>query len=74
MKKADDEKGFILRVYEAEGKERSFTVEFYREIKELWETNLLEENTKTLTFYRKSAELTALPYEIKTIRVIFKEI
>jgi alpha-mannosidase len=74
MKKADDEKGFIIRIYEAEGKERSFTMEFYREIKELWETNLIEENTKELTFYRKSAELTALPYEIKTIRVIFKEI
>jgi alpha-mannosidase len=74
MKKADDEKGFIIRVYEAEGKERSFTMEFYREIKECWETNLTEENTKALTFYRKSAELNALPHEIKTIRVIFKEI
>jgi alpha-mannosidase len=74
LKKADDEKGIIIRVYEAEGKERSFTIEFYREIKECWETNLLEENTKALTFYRKSAELTAFPYEIKTIRVVFKEI
>jgi alpha-mannosidase len=74
LKKADDEKGFIIRVYEAEGKERSFTIEFYREIKECWETNLIEENTKALTFYKRSAELTALPHEIKTIRVIFKEI
>jgi alpha-mannosidase len=74
LKKADDEKGFIIRVYEAEGKQRSFTIEFYREIKECWETNLIEENTKALTFYRKSAELTTLPHEIKTVRVIFKEI
>jgi alpha-mannosidase len=74
LKKAEDARGYILRVYEAEGKERSFTIEFYREVKECWETNLLEEDVKGLTFYKKQVDLRISPYEIKTIRILFKEI
>ncbi|WXG43680.1 MAG: glycosyl hydrolase-related protein [Promethearchaeati archaeon SRVP18_Atabeyarchaeia-1] len=73
LKKADDDRGYILRVYEAEGKERSFTIEFYRDVKECWETNLLEEDVKGLTFYKKQVDLRISPYEIKTIRILFKE-
>jgi alpha-mannosidase len=74
LKKAEDERGYILRVYEAEGKETSFTIEFYREVKECWETNLLEEDARGLTFYKKQVDLQISPNEIKTIRVLFKEI
>jgi alpha-mannosidase len=73
LKKADDGRGYILRLYEAEGKERSFTIEFYRDVKECWETNLLEEDTKGVTFYKKQVDLQISPYEIKTIRVLFRE-
>jgi len=74
FKKADDERGYILRVYEGEGKEKNFTIEFHREVKECWETNLLEEDTKGLTFYKNRVDLSTKPYEIKTIRIVFKEI
>ena len=74
LKKAENGRGYILRLYEAEGKERSFTIEFYRDVKECWETNLLEEDTKGLTFYKKQVDLQIPPYEIKTIRVLFREI
>lgn len=74
LKKAEDGRGYILRAYEAEGKERSFAIEFYRDVKECWETNLLEEDIKGLTFYKKQVDLRISPYEIKTIRVLFKEI
>nr|MDO8099074.1 glycoside hydrolase family 38 C-terminal domain-containing protein [Candidatus Njordarchaeota archaeon] len=74
LKQAEDGKGLILRMYEAEGLEKFFEVEFFRDIEESWETSLLEENRKKLTHRDRRVNLSISPYEIKTIRVMFKGI
>nr|MDO8134722.1 glycosyl hydrolase-related protein [Candidatus Njordarchaeum guaymaensis] len=74
LKQAEDGKGLIIRMYEAEGLEKYFEVEFFREIEESWETSLLEENRKKLSHRERRVNLSVSPYEIKTIRVMFKGI
>ncbi|WXG46303.1 MAG: glycosyl hydrolase-related protein [Candidatus Atabeyarchaeum deiterrae] len=74
LKKAENKEGFIVRLYEAEGLEKNFTIEFHRDVKECWETNLLEENVKKLTTHEHRVDLAISPSEIKTIRVIFREL
>jgi alpha-mannosidase len=74
FKRAEDGKGFIFRMYEAEGLEKNFEIGFFRDVEESWETNLLEENRKKLTHRDRQVNLSITPYEIKTIRVVFKPI
>lgn len=62
------EKGFILRVYEAEGSEDTATLTFGIPVKALEETNMLEESKQVFEASEK-LELRFHPFEIKTIKV-----
>lgn len=64
----ETQKGFILRLYEAEGAADTVTLHFSVPVKGLAETNMLEETEKE---YETSNQLTLAfrPFEIKTIKV-----
>jgi alpha-mannosidase len=74
VKQAEDGKGLVLRMYEAEGLEKNFEVRFFGDIEESWETTLLEENRKKLIHRDRRINISISPYEIKTIRIVFKKI
>ncbi len=61
-------KGFILRLYEAEGAADTATVRFGMPVTGLAETDMLEETLKEYDPAR-SLTLTFRPFEIKTVRV-----
>ena len=62
IKVSEDEKGLIVRVYEANGQETVANLKTSEEFK-AYETNMLEENPKAI----KLDKLKFTPYEIKTI-------
>lgn len=66
----EEEKGFILRLYEAEGAADTVTLHFGIPVKGLAGTNMLEE---TQTEYEAAQQLTLTfrPFEIKTLKVSY---
>ena len=65
IKVAEDEKGIIIRAYEAYGDEVNAQLSLSFEAKALYECDMLENKEKTL----KSKTLTFAPHEIKTIYI-----
>ncbi len=71
VKRCEDSKGVIVRLYEAHGQRGEVCVTFAREPKKITECDLMEENDRpvdlngaTLLFYVK-------PYELRTFKVVF---
>ncbi|MGL6201357.1 MAG: alpha-mannosidase [Lachnospiraceae bacterium] len=77
VKAAEDGNGVIIRLYECENA-RTDTRLFFgmgKVIKSIWECNLLEEAEDEITkFTVDSFEITVKPFEIKTYRVVFREL
>lgn len=71
IKKAEDSNGIILRLVEYLGKEEDVKIYFKIPIKEVFETNLLEEIDKPIPISNSIIELKIKPFEIKTIKVIY---
>jgi len=70
LKQAEDGNGAIVRLIETEGKEVRATVTLlFFTIVQAYETNLVEENQKPLTFTRHTVEVQVKPFGITTIRV-----
>lgn len=68
----DEEKAFIIRVYEAEGTRTNGKIEFSDEIKAYAETDMLEKEIsrkKDEKFFASSFR----PFEIKTLNPIIKK-
>ncbi len=70
LKKGEDEKSIILRFADYFGWEREIKFNFNFPIKEVYETNLLEENISKLEVKEKGVKIKVKPYELKTLKII----
>lgn len=70
IKKAEDDNSIIIRVYESKGnRKQGVSLTFYKNIKNAWETNLIEEEGKQISFEDNKIVFNINPYEIKTFKV-----
>jgi Alpha-mannosidase len=69
VKRAEDGKGLIVRLYETEGGRGSATLTTTLPVKKAWATNLLEENETTLPLRDGKLRLEFQPFEIVTLRL-----
>jgi len=70
IKKAEDDNSIIVRVYEGKGnRKQGVSLTFYKNIKNAWETNLIEEEGKQISFEDNKIVFNINPYEIKTFKV-----
>jgi alpha-mannosidase len=68
VKKAEDDEGLIIRLYEATGASTPAVLQFGVPVDKVEETNLLEEKPQLLELAQNSIHLVFLPFEIKTIK------
>lgn len=69
VKKAEDNDDVIVRVYECYNRRTAAEISFFKELKEVWECDLLENNSSKLQVDGKSFTFDIKPYEIKTFRI-----
>ena len=72
VKRAEDENGIIVRLYESQRKRGQVRVKFGSAVESAWTTNLLEENESVLSVDQDSILLNIKPYQIVTLRVRLK--
>jgi alpha-mannosidase len=70
VKKAEDGKGVIVRLYESQRRRGNITLNVGFPITQAWRTNLLEENEEALTVEDNAISLYLKPYEIVTLRLV----
>ena len=70
FKPAENNKGYILRVHEYKGENTNLKIFFNKEIKELYETSLLENNIKQFKISNNQFVDDITAFEIKTYRII----
>lgn len=68
IKKAEDSDDLIVRMYEFHNKRSNVTLEFFKDIKEIKECNLLERDLEELSPVGNKVNFTIKPYEIKTFK------
>lgn len=68
IKKAEDSDDLIIRMYEFHNKRSNVTLEFFKDIKEIKECNLLERDLEELSPVGNKVNFTIKPYEIKTFK------
>lgn len=66
----DEERGYLLRVYEAEGTRTKAKIKLSHEVKSVYLTNMLEEEQEALDGGCEFA-VTFAPFEIKSIKVTY---
>jgi len=71
VKKAEDRESIILRFYEAEGKETEGVVELFRQPKEIYELDLMENRLRSIPSGEKKISLQFGKSEIKTLEFVF---
>ncbi len=69
VKKSEDSDAIIVRMVEVHGKSVATKINFGFEIREAHETNLIEDELRSLPIERKSIALTFRPFEILTLKV-----
>ncbi len=72
VKQAEDGEGFILRVVEEHCKRKDVSFEFMREIETAFECDMMENNLMSLDVDDNKLKMSFKPFEIKTLRVKFK--
>ena len=71
IKKKEGDDAVIIRLHEYEGRRGNVLIEFPRNVKKWYETNLMEQvDSKKQT---EQIDLEIKPYEIKTILVYFHD-
>ncbi|MFO7815871.1 MAG: glycoside hydrolase family 38 C-terminal domain-containing protein [Halanaerobiales bacterium] len=70
FKAAVNKKGYLLRVHENSGKNGKLSIYFNRNIKKLYETNLLENNINELEINNNRLTININGFEIKSFRII----
>ncbi|MCF8000356.1 MAG: hypothetical protein K9K76_00660 [Halanaerobiales bacterium] len=70
FKPAEDNNGYILRIHEHLGKNGNIKITFKKEIKKIFETNLLEVNQKQIDINNDQITDNISAFEIKTYRII----
>ena len=71
FKTAENKNGYIMRVHEIKGISSNLEIAFYQDIKEIEETNLIENKIKTLNPKNNKIQVKIDPFEIKTFKVVF---
>jgi alpha-mannosidase len=71
IKRAEDDNGIIVRLYESQRKRGPITLTTGFPLREAWHTNLLEQNDTVLTVTDQQVTFNVKPYEIVTLRLIF---
>lgn len=71
VKKAEDSDGVIVRMYECHNRRCRVQVTFGQKLASAAECNLLEEEEKELECNGNQVSLTMMPYEIKTLKIVF---
>ncbi len=71
VKKAEDDGALVLRLYESRGKPEEVVLRLYKTPREVWETNLMEENPSPLGFKGREIPLKFKKFEIKTLKIKF---
>lgn len=70
VKKAQDENGVIIRMYEAEGKHTTAALTVPFKIKRVKECNMMEQDEKEVPFTENGISFDIKPFEVKTFRII----
>lgn len=70
VKKAEDGKGFIIRLYESQRKRGKFTLMTDFPLAEAWRANILEENQQRLKTEMQCVFCNIKPYQILTLRLV----
>jgi alpha-mannosidase len=70
IKRAEDGQGYIIRLYEAHQWRGPITLTVGFPIKEVWKTNLLEENQEEVLFNQQRIHLSIAPFAIVSLRVL----
>ncbi len=73
VKRAEDGRGAIVRMYESQRTRGALRLECGAAVAAAWRTNLLEEDQQPLEVEGSSVLLSARPYEIITVRVVFAD-
>ena len=72
IKKSEDDDSIVIRVYESEGnRKKDIEMTFFKEIKKVLETNLIEEEPVEKAINGNSFKFEITPYEIKTFKISF---
>lgn len=69
IKKSETSSDIIIRMYESLNIRTTATLEFFKDIEEAFECNMLEKNTLKLDHLKNKIKLEFLPFEIKTIKL-----
>ena len=70
FKKAQDGRGYILRIVEATQTRGNIGVEFGFDISEVIECNMIEEDKQLIPCADNSFSFAIKPFEVKTYRII----
>ncbi len=73
MKQAEDGTDLILRFYEFAGQKTAARITLPPGVEEVWDANLMEQPGEKLSSEGKTVEVSVKPYEIKTLRLHFRE-
>ncbi len=71
IKKAEDDSGLIVRLYEAHGTRGACMVSTSLPAKRVYETNLMEKVEKKLSLKNGKVRLNVTPYQIRTLKFEF---
>jgi len=70
LKKAEDKNGLIIRLIETEGKDTTVKITLpFLKIKKAYQTNLVEENEKTIPIQKHTIRIPIKSFGITTIRI-----
>ncbi len=69
VKKAEDSQDIIVRVYECFNKRCDVAFTFFRDMKQVWECDMLENNLEEIKTDGKEFRFFIKPYEIKTFKI-----
>lgn len=72
IKKAEDTDHLIVRMYEFHNKRTNATLEFFKDIEEICECNLMERDLEVLNADENKVNFTIKPFEIKTFKLKLK--
>ncbi|MCC6694735.1 MAG: alpha-mannosidase [Candidatus Hydrogenedentes bacterium] len=73
IKKAEDDDGIIVRLYEAHGSRGRNTIETALPVARAFETDLMEHHERELTVRNGSIALSFKPFEIKTVKLLLRK-
>ncbi|MEA3440154.1 MAG: alpha-mannosidase [Chloroflexota bacterium] len=70
IKKAEDDVGYIVRLYESQRRRVTCTLQTVFKLKRAWQTNLLEVNQEQLEVQGRNVSVYLQPFQIVTLRLL----